>query len=109
MSSVIFDNEPLRLLPHFDKVFYEVELGLVIGMTGRNILPGDAYKHIRAYFLANDFSNRGLSAQYKKDGAPWCLSKGSDGFCAISDFIDRDCVTDPHNVRLVLKVNQETR
>ena len=46
MSSVIFDNEPLRLLPHFDKVFYEVELGIVIGMTGRNILPGDAYKHI---------------------------------------------------------------
>ena len=26
---------------------------------------------------------------FKKDGAPWCLQKGSDGFTAVSDFIDK--------------------
>lgn len=39
LSSVIFNGEPLRLPEHFDKVCFEVELGLVIGMAGKDILP----------------------------------------------------------------------
>ena len=39
MSSVIFNQEPLVLPSHFDKVFHEVELGLVVGKPGKDILP----------------------------------------------------------------------
>ena len=88
LSSVIFDKEPLKLPNSFDKVFHEVELGVVLGMQGKNIHPDDVKKHISGYFLAIDFTNRGLGAQFKKDGAPWCLQKGSDGFTAVSDFIE---------------------
>ena len=42
---------------------------------------------------------------FKKDGAPWCLQKGSDGFAAVSDFIDKTIITDPSNVTLNLKNN----
>ena len=59
---MIFDNEPLSLPVHFTKVAYEVELGLVIGLPGKNILKQDAFKHIQAYFLGIDFTNRGLGA-----------------------------------------------
>ena len=88
MSSVLFNKEPLHLLKHFDGVIHEVELGLVIGMAGKDVTPGNAMKHIGAYFLANDFTNRGMVGQFKQDGAPWCLAKSSDGFCGVSDFLE---------------------
>ena len=42
---------------------------------------------------------------FKKDGAPWCLQKGSDGFTAVSDFIDKSMLSDPSKVKLQLKNN----
>ena len=42
---------------------------------------------------------------FKKDGAPWCLQKGSDGFAAVSDIIDKSILSDPSNVKLNLKNN----
>jgi acylpyruvate hydrolase len=92
------------LLPDF-KVVHEVELGILIGMTGKNIQREHALDHVAGYFLAIDFTNRGLGLQYKKDGAPWCLMKGSDGFSAISDFIDKEMIPDPSKVALELKNN----
>lgn len=80
---------------------------MVIGLPGKNILRADAMKHVQAYFLAIDFTNRGLGAQFKKDGAPWCLQKGSDGFTAVSDFVDADQVSG--SVRLLLKVDGHVR
>ena len=45
--------------------------------------------HIAGFFLAIDFTNRELGPMFKKDGATWDLQKGSDGFTAISDYIDK--------------------
>jgi acylpyruvate hydrolase len=36
-SSLITDGQSLRLSPSQKEIFHEVELGLLIGMTGRNI------------------------------------------------------------------------
>jgi len=57
---VIFDKQPLKLLESFNYVVHEVELGVLLGMQGRNIQAKDARKHIAGYFLAIDFTNRGL-------------------------------------------------
>ena len=105
MSSVLLPGEPLRLPSHFTKVVHEVELGVVIGMTGKNIQARHALDHVAGYFLAIDFTNRGLGMMFKKDGAPWCLQKGSDGFAAVSDIIDKSILSDPSNVKLNLKNN----
>jgi 2-keto-4-pentenoate hydratase/2-oxohepta-3-ene-1,7-dioic acid hydratase in catechol pathway len=105
LSSVIFDGEPLRLPAHFDSIAHEVELGLVVGMSGKDIKPQNALKHIQACFLAIDFTNRGLGAQFKKDGAPWCLYKGSDGFTAVSDFVQLEELRDLGKIQLQLSVN----
>jgi|LakMenE18May11ns_1017448.scaffolds.fasta_scaffold8108913_1 2-keto-4-pentenoate hydratase/2-oxohepta-3-ene-1,7-dioic acid hydratase in catechol pathway len=42
-------------------------------MTGKNIKSSNALDHVAGYFLGIDFTNRGLGAIFKKDGAPWCL------------------------------------
>ena len=78
-------------------------------MQGKNIQAKDARKHIAGYFLAIDFTNRGLGGQFKKDGAPWCLQKGSDGFTAISDFIDVRKLQNHQDIQLKLKVNDKLR
>ncbi len=109
MSSVIFNGEPLKLPAHFDSITHEVELGLVVGMSGRDIKPANALKHIEACFLAIDFTNKSLGAQFKKDGAPWCLYKGSDGFTAVSDFVQLGELKDLTKIQLQLSVNKQIR
>ena len=38
----------------------EGEMGVVVGMNGRDIRKEDAMKHIAGYFVGIDFTNRGL-------------------------------------------------
>lgn len=45
----------------------------------------------------------------KKAGLPWSAAKGFDTFTPISSFVDASKVSDPHNLRLWLKTNEETR
>lgn len=52
---------------------------------------------------------RNLQDESKKKGLPWTIAKGFDTFCPISDFIPKDRVKDPHNVRLWLDVNGTRR
>jgi acylpyruvate hydrolase len=73
MSSLIFHGDTLHLPMHFTKIIHEVELGVLIGMPGRDIPQHKAHQHIGGYFLAIDFTNRDLGPMFKKDGAPWCL------------------------------------
>ena len=44
----------------------------------------------------------------KKTGGPWTLAKGQDGFFAVSGFVDKEKVIDPHNLDLKLTVNSKT-
>lgn len=108
-SSVIFDNEEFRLPANMKDVIHEVELGVVIGKPGRDIAAKDALSHIQAYFITIDFTNKEKLLKFKPDGAPWCLIKGSDGFCAVSDFIDVAEVEDPHNLNMKLTLNGELK
>ena len=41
-----------------DNVHHEVELGVVIGMRGKNIRPENAMRHVAGYFVGVDFCNR---------------------------------------------------
>ena len=38
-------------------------------------------------------------------GYPWFYSKGQDTFLPISNFIPKSNVSDPHNLELILKIN----
>lgn len=56
---------------------YELELGLVIGRTGRNIRAEDAHDHIFGYTIFNDFSARDVQTDEMASLGP-CRSKDFD-------------------------------
>ena len=60
MSSILLPGENLKWLPSYKDIHHEIELGVVIGMTGKNIEEKECMKHISGYFLGIDFTNRAL-------------------------------------------------
>ncbi|KAG8859375.1 hypothetical protein FRB96_004590 [Tulasnella sp. 330] len=90
-------------------VHHEVELGVIIGKTGRDITPANAESFIAGYTLAIDMTARNLQDVVKKAGLPWSAVKGFDTFTPISHFIPKEDVGDPHNLQLWLKINGATK
>jgi len=84
---------------------HEVELGFIIGKSGRDIAQADAEQYIAGYALAVDLTARNFQDQVKKKGLPWSAVKGFDGFTPIGSFIPKSLVKDPHDLRLWLKIN----
>ncbi|EIM21029.1 hypothetical protein E3Q22_00930 [Wallemia mellicola] len=88
---------------------HEVELGVVIGQTGRDISQNDALSHIAGYSLGIDMTARNIQDVIKKKGLPWSTLKGFDTFTPIGDFIPKDKVVDPHQLGLWLKADETIR
>ena len=82
-SSLIGSGDAIVLPPISERVDFEGELGVVIGMRGRNIKPEQARNHIFGYTCLNDITARDLQ---KKDGQ-WTRAKGFDTFCAVGPCI----------------------
>ncbi|MER9316228.1 fumarylacetoacetate hydrolase family protein [Mesorhizobium sp. M0659] len=76
-DTAIGPTDPIAYDPYISaKWDYEVELGLVIGKTGRSIARSDALSHVFGYFLANDVSQRDLQ---RRHGGQWLKGKSIDG------------------------------
>ena len=60
MEAALVSGQPLQLAENQTFINEEVELGVRIGMTGKNIHPDEYLKYISHYFLAIDFANRNL-------------------------------------------------
>ncbi len=58
-NTVLKSGEMLYLRTQ-GEVHHEVELGVLIGMTGKNIKAKDWETHVEGYFLAIDFTDRDL-------------------------------------------------
>jgi len=87
----------------------KLELGLVVGKTGRDISQANADSHIAGYALAVDMTARNMQDVVKKKGHPWSAVKGFDTFTPISSYIPKSLVSDPDNLNLTLKVNGVTK
>lgn len=96
-------------LPRGILAHHEVELGLVIGKGGRDISPEAAESHIAGYALAIDMTARNMQEEVKKKGLPWSAVKGFDTFTPIGEFIPKSTIMDPHDLRLLLKINGITK
>ena len=60
-------NQEIELMPdHFEQLDYELELAILIGKGGRNILSKNADKHIAGFFILNDLSARKLQIEEMK-------------------------------------------
>ena len=100
-TSYIQEGTVIRIPPGCDRLFHEVELGLVIGKRGSNISAIDSLDYIYGYTLALDMTARDLT----EVGLPWGISKGFDTACPVSKLITKSVLPKPDNARLWLKVD----
>lgn len=98
-------TKSFTLPAHGREIHHETELGVVISKEATKIEEKDAFQYIGGYFLGLDMTDRELQAEFKKDGFPWDLAKGQDGFLPISEYVPQEIVKDPHNLELLLKIN----
>jgi len=84
------------------QVDYEVELGVVIGIGGRNITRANALNHVFGYTVINDVSARDLQQRHLQ----WFKGKSLDGFCPMGPVVvTADEFGDPQSKRLGTRVN----
>ena len=81
---------------------YEAELGVVIGIAGKDIPRARALDHVFGYTVINDVSARDL----QKTHLQWFKGKSLDGFCPIGPVIvTADEFGDPQSKKISLRVN----
>jgi len=88
------------------EVDWEVELGVVIGKTGKNIREEDALSYVFGYTVINDVTARDLQNRHKQ----WFKGKSIDGYCPMGPWIvTADEIADPQSLMLHLRVNGATK
>jgi len=111
-TSILLPHEGPVLRPRGVNLHYEVELGLVMGKTVRDLDPDDhqgALDAIDSYLLTIDMTARNVQDEAKKKGLPWSIAKGFDTFLPVAGPISKSVIKDPHAVGLYLSVNGEVR
>jgi 2-keto-4-pentenoate hydratase/2-oxohepta-3-ene-1,7-dioic acid hydratase in catechol pathway len=89
-----------------EQVDYEVELGVVVGVDGKNIARPASARHIFGYTIVNDVSARDMQFRHGQ----WFKGKSLDGFCPMGPVVvTADEFGDPQKKRLSLRVNGVTR
>ncbi|KAJ8517206.1 hypothetical protein ONZ45_g5582 [Pleurotus djamor] len=107
-SSYVFNGGHIEI-PKGIVAHHEVELGVIIGKTGRDVSQADAESLIAGYALAVDMTARNLQDEVKKRGLPWSAAKGFDSFTPIGEFIAKSAIRDPHNLNLSLRINGQVK
>jgi acylpyruvate hydrolase len=104
VSSYVQEGSPIEMPERVKDLVYEVELGVVINSTAKNVSESNAMDYIGGYVLALDMTSRDIQGAAKKKGHPWTVAKGFDTFTPVSSFIDKDKV-DLSSTVLWLKVD----
>lgn len=109
VESVVGPDDTVIVPPQVSRPDWEVELGVVLGKSGKLVDPANAHEMIAGYTIVNDVSARDKSRRtdfpFSHD---WFRSKSFDTFTPIGPvFVPRDCLGDPHTMRLGLNVNGE--
>ena len=99
-------NGPFGDIPCDSKVTkrldWEVELGVIIGLAGKNIAADCALQHVFGYTVVNDVSAREVQ---KRHGGQWLKGKSLDGCCPMGPCIVTADELDPNALRVTTRVN----
>jgi 2-keto-4-pentenoate hydratase/2-oxohepta-3-ene-1,7-dioic acid hydratase in catechol pathway len=101
-NAITDPGEPI-LRPRGEKTLdWEVELGVVIGKTARNVSKEQALDYVYGYTIINDASAR----DFQFLTTQWAAGKIPDTLAPVGPYIaDRDDVPDPHVLDLKTWVN----
>jgi 2,4-didehydro-3-deoxy-L-rhamnonate hydrolase len=109
-STVVGPADPMELPRDAQRTDWELELGVVIGRTGRHIKRDDAMSFVAGYTLTNDITVRDwvLRPDLPRLGSDWLQSKNAPGFLPMGPwFVPAAFVPDPYSLRLTLRLNGE--
>jgi len=106
-NTILGPGEPIPARLDLDaQLDYEVELAVIIGTGGRDILKADVERHIFGYSIFNDLSSRML----QKAHLQWFHGKSLDGYAAMGPCIlHREALPFPVQVDVRSHVNGEPR
>lgn len=106
-TAVVGPGAPVRgSLDPTGTVDYEGELGVVIGRRTFGATRDTAMHSVFGYVALNDVTSRELQRRHGQ----WVIGKGLDSFCPMGPWIaTADEIPDPTRLRLVTRVNGETR
>jgi 2-keto-4-pentenoate hydratase/2-oxohepta-3-ene-1,7-dioic acid hydratase in catechol pathway len=106
-SSINGPSDPVVRPRGAVKLDYEVELGAVIGRDARNVSEADAMKHVAAYCIVDDVSERAFQMEH---GGTTTKGKSADTFAPIGPWLaTADQVRDPQTLEVWTTVNGESR
>ncbi|XP_034395905.1 acylpyruvase FAHD1, mitochondrial [Cyclopterus lumpus] len=108
-SAYVREGSPVLVPRYSSSLHHEVELGVVIGKGGTAIPQAAAMEHVAGYALCLDMTARDVQDVCKAKGLPWTRAKAFNTSCPVSDFIPKERIPDPGNVKLWLKVNDQLR
>lgn len=107
-TSIAGPTDELMLPPErwSREVDYEVELGVIIGQTCREVSVKDAMAFIAGYTILNDVTARDI----QRSESQWFRAKSYDGFCPVGPFlVTPEEIDDIGNLTLTTWVNGEVR
>ncbi|WP_324760746.1 fumarylacetoacetate hydrolase family protein [Haloarcula sp. GH36] len=103
-TSVTNPGDPIVHPAELDEVDFEVELGVVVGRTAKDVSTADARDYIAGYTAINDVSGR--DAQF--DDGQFFRGKSYDTFAPMGPTLVPDDRLDPSSLDVACRVNGET-
>ena len=110
VSSCVVPSGATVRKPEWTETFdYENELAIVIGRDCSDVAPEAAYDCVFGYTIMNDLSCREVQQAERKEGNI-CIGKNFPTAAPLGPWIvTKDEIPDPHNLRLVTRINGEVR
>jgi acylpyruvate hydrolase len=110
LASCVVPHETTIRKPTWTETFdYENELAIVIGRNCCDVPPEQAYDCVFGYTIMNDLSCRDVQFAERKEGNI-CIGKNFPTAAPLGPWIvTKDEIPDPHNLRIVTRVNGEVR
>jgi 2-keto-4-pentenoate hydratase/2-oxohepta-3-ene-1,7-dioic acid hydratase in catechol pathway len=104
-SSITGPFDPIVLPSANPDVDYEAELAVVIGARAKRVKSDHAFDVVAGYMVLNDVSAR----KWQFGDKQWTRGKSCDTFCPAGPWLTtRDEISDPHQLRISAKVNDQT-
>ena len=105
-SAITGPYDVIQIPRNSTKTDWEVELAVVIGKRASYVTQETAMDYVAGYCLHNDVSERAFQLER---GGTWDKGKGCDSFAPLGPWmVTKDEIPNPHNLRLWLKVNEQT-
>ena len=76
-TAIVGANDDVVIPRGAEKTDWEVELGVVIGDTARDVPVSEALAHVAGYLIVNDISERAFQLEH---GGQWVKGKSCDTF-----------------------------